>query len=987
RVGELDEEMVFETRPGEIFLLGASSWRVQEITRDRVIVVPAPGEPGKMPFWRGDGPGRPLDFGRAVGELTRQLARTDRTETVRALRDDAGLDPRAISNLLQYVDEQVAATGEAPTDRTIVVEKFLDEIGDWRIVVLSPFGARVHAPWALAIAERLRDQQGLEIDLMWSDDGMVFRLPESEPLPGVDLLLPGPDEVEDLVVRHLGSTALFASHFRENAARALLLPRRQPNRRTPLWLQRRKAADLLAVASRYERFPILLETYRECLRDVFDVPGLRQLLADVARQQIRVHTVETDSPSPFATSLLFNYTGNFLYEGDAPLAERRAQALALDHAQLRELLGAADYRELLDADAIDQVVRELQRLDDPHVNDADAIHDLLLHLGDLTEEELAQRLRPDAAAAGRARHWIDHLLAARRIIRVRLGGEQRLVAAEDAARLRDAVGVQPPPGLPEAFLETGDAPLADLVSRYARTHGPFAATDVAARFGLSESTVRGALMQLAEQGRVLPGEFLPGGAGQEWVDAGVLRRIKRLSLARLRKQVEPVAPETLARFLPVWQGLDKPRRGLDGLLDAIEQLQGAPLPASALDATILPARVVDYLPGDLDELCAAGEVVWRGIEASGTNDGRIGLYLADSFPLLAPLPTPVEGALAEQIVDAMRGRGAQFFDELLRHVGGFQHDLLDALWQLVWAGVVTNDTLAPLRSRLRGSRPDASSQRRRSGRDARRRFRSRRAAALPGSQGRWSLLASGDEDSASPTARQTALVEQLLRRYGVVTRSAVGREAVVGGFGGLYPVLRAMEEAGRARRGYFVEGMGGAQFALPGADDMLRRPPALPDEAEIEQRVLVLSAADPANAYGALVKWPEPRDAGGQLQRTAGASVLIDAPSGRLLAYLAKSSRRLVTFPAECVEDQPHADQLIAQRLGKLAETSGPVLLDRIDAAPVGDSPLTVALRQAGFVSTSRGYLHRGVGRTTRLDAMAARRDPEELSDDTRELK
>ncbi|MAT68812.1 MAG: DEAD/DEAH box helicase [Planctomycetaceae bacterium] len=987
RVGELDEEMVFETRAGEVFLLGASSWRVQEITRDRVIVVPAPGEPGKMPFWRGDGPGRPLDFGRAVGELTRQLARGDRAAAVRALRKDAGLDQRAISNLLQYVDEQTAATGEPPSDRTIVVETFLDEIGDWRVVVLSPFGARVHAPWALAVAERLRAEQGLEIDLMWSDDGLVFRLPESEPLPGVDTLLPGADEVEDLVVRHLGSTALFASHFRENAARALLLPRRQPNRRTPLWLQRRKSADLLAVASRYERFPILLETYRECLRDVFDVPGLRQVLSDIAAQRVRIHAVETDSPSPFAASLLFNYTGNFLYEGDAPLAERRAQALALDHAQLRELLGAADYRELLDADAIDQVTRELQRIDDPRVADPDAVHDLLLHLGDLTEVELKQRSQPDEAAAGRVSEWLDELLAARRIIRVRIGGEQRLAAAEDAARLRDALGVQPPPGLPEAFLETGDAPLADLVSRFARTRGPFRVIDVATRLGLGEATIRGVLAKLAEQGRVLVGEFLPGSVGQEWVDAGVLRRIKRLSLARLRKQVEPVPPELLARFLPVWQQLDKPRRGLDGLLDAIEQLQGAPLAASALDAAILPARVVDYLPGDLDELCAAGEIVWRGIEASGPNDGRVSLYLADSFPLLAPWPAEVEGALAERIVDALRGHGAQFFDELARAVGGFQHDVLDALWQLVWAGVVTNDTLAPLRSRLRGSASSNRGDRRqRRGRDPRRRFRSRRTAAIPGSEGRWSLLGYGDEQVANATQRQTALAEQLLRRYGVVTRSTLNREALTGGFGGLYPVLRAMEEAGKARRGYFVEGMGGAQFALPGADDMLRLPPALRDQSTIDEQVLVLSAADPANAYGALVKWPEPREPATQLQRTAGASVLIDARTGRLLAYLAKSTRRLVTFAAEAAEDEPQRQEMLARRLANLAETDGPLLLDRIDGAPIGESPLCDTLRRAGFVSTSRGYLHRGIGRSTRLDALAARRDPAEwegtLADD-----
>ncbi|MBX3424243.1 MAG: DEAD/DEAH box helicase [Pirellulales bacterium] len=972
RVGELDEEMVFETRPGEIFLLGASSWRVQEITRDRVIVVPAPGEPGKMPFWRGDGPGRPLDFGRAVGELTRRLAREDRAAIAESLRGEAGLDERAAANLLAYVDDQLAATGEAPTDRTIVVESFLDEIGDWRIVILSPLGARIHAPWALAIAQRLRDEQGLEIDMMWADDGIVLRLPESERPPGVDQLLPAADEVEDLVVRHLGSTALFASHFRENAARALLLPRRQPNRRTPLWLQRRKAADLLAVAARYERFPILLETYRECLRDVFDVPGLRTVLADVARQAIRVHQVETDAPSPFAASLLFNYTGNFLYEGDAPLAERRAQALALDHGQLRELLGAADYRELLDPAAIDQVERELQRLDERRVRDPDAIHDLLLHLGDLAEDELQARVDPTAVAAGTAAAWVEQLLAVRRIMCVRLGGELRLAAAEDAARLRDALGVQPPPGLPEAFLESGADPLGDLLSRFARTRGPFTVADAAARFGLGEATVRAALERLAEKGRILVGEFLPGAAGQEWVDAGVLKRIKRLSLARLRKQVEPVSPETLARFLPVWQGVTQPRRGLDGLLDVVEQLQGIPLAASALDAAILPGRIIDYFAADLDELCAVGEVVWRGIEASGPHDGRVALYLADSFPLLAPPPAIVDEPLAQRIVAALGERGAMFFDELARKAGGFQHDVLDMLWQLAWAGVVTNDTLAPLRSRLR--RPRSGERRPRRGRDAGRRFRSRRMATIPGAEGRWSLLDYGGDSVPSPTQRQTALAEQLLKRYGVVTRTIAGREALAGGFGALYPVLRAMEEAGRVRRGYFIEGLGGAQFALPGADDGLRRAPMLRDDAPVQELALVLSAVDPANPYGAQVKWPASNDPGAALQRTGSAAVIVDAATGRLLGYLSRGARKLSTFSAPTLEDEPLWRRRLAERLAQLACDAGPLLVEQVDGAPVGDAPLADELRRAGFVPTSRGSLHRGVGRTTRFDRMATDR-------------
>ncbi|HEX6962468.1 MAG TPA: crosslink repair DNA glycosylase YcaQ family protein, partial [Lacipirellula sp.] len=612
RVGELDEEMVFETHAGDVFLLGASSWRVLEITRDRVLVAPAPGEPGKMPFWRGDGPGRPLDFGKAIGELSRQLVRSPREDAATLLQDACRLDKQATENLLNYVEDQSEVTAELPSDQCIIVESFLDELGDWRTVVLSPFGSRVHAPWAIAAAARLRAETGFEVDMMWSDDGMVFRLPESEQAPSIELLFPSSAEVEDQVVRELGSTAMFAAKFRENAARALLLPRRQPNRRTPLWMQRRKSADLLAVASRYERFPIMLETYRECLRDVFDVPGLKSLLADVERQNIRVHRVESSAPSPFASSLLFNYTANFLYQGDAPLAERRAAALALDHAQLRELLGTADYRELLDGDAIDALTLELQRLDHRSTTGPDGVHDLLLHLGDLSEEEIAARCPAEAESKGQLQRWLDELLATRRIIKVRIAGERRFAAAEDAARLRDALGVALPPGLPEAFLETGDDPLADLVSRYARTHGPFRAADCATRLGLGEAAILPALERLLERNRLVNGEFLPGGSGREWCDANVLRRIKSKSLALLRKQIEPVAPQALARFLPVWQGVERPRRGLDGLLDVVEQLQGAPLLASDLDELILPARLTDYQPGDLDDLASAGEIVWRG---------------------------------------------------------------------------------------------------------------------------------------------------------------------------------------------------------------------------------------------------------------------------------------------------------------------------------------------------------------------------------------
>ena len=954
RVGELDEEMVFETHAGDIFLLGASSWRVIEITRDRVLVAPAPGEPGKMPFWRGDGPGRPLDFGRAIGELSRQLVRAPRDEAVTLLQEECRLDRQATENLLRYVDDQRDATGELPSDQCLVVESFLDELGDWRTVVLSPFGSRVHAPWAIAVAGRLRGETGLEVDFMWSDDGMVFRLPESEQAPAIEMLFPSSHEIEDQIVQELGSTAMFAARFRENAARALLLPRRQPTRRTPLWMQRRKSADLLAVASRYERFPIMLETYRECLRDVFDVPGLKLLLGDIERQLIRVHRVESATASPFASSLMFNYTANFLYQGDAPLAERRAAALALDHSQLRELLGTTDYRELLDAEAIDALVLELQRLEHRSTSGPDGVHDLLLHLGDLDENELTARCPAEASHNGQLQKWVEELVATRRIVRVRIAGERRYIAVEDAARLRDGLGVALPPGLPNVFLESGDDPLGNLLARYARTHGPFRAAEAAGRFGLGEAAVIPVLERLMQRNRIVVGEFLPNGAGREWCDVGVLRRLKSKSLAVLRKQIEPVAPAALARFLPIWQGVERPRQGLDGLLDVVEQLQGAPLLASDVDDLIMPARLTDYQPRDLDELTAAGEIVWRGIESVGPNDGRIALYLAESVPLLAPFPLPTDDPPSRQILDLLAAKGAIFFDDISATLGGFKNDLLDALWQLVWSGYVTNDTLAPLRSRRRWTpgKTAAKPSRRRE----RRSFRSRRIMRQPGSEGRWSLISYGNEAARSLTARQTANTEQLLRRYGVLVRPAVSREIVDGGFAALYPILRAMEETGRVRRGYFVAGMGGAQFATPGTDELLRRAPKVV-EPHVDN-VVALAASDPANAFGAIVKWPPTKVDNLQPQRGSGARVfLLD---GMLIGYLGRSGNHLLTFAPDDPSDEPMWHEKLVRSLANLAKRGTPVMIAQIDGQPLGMSPLAKVFTRHGFTPTSRGYLHRG---------------------------
>lgn len=956
RVGELDEEMVFETRPGDIFLLGASSWRVVDITNDRVLVIPAPGEPGRMPFWRGDGPGRPLEFGRAIGALTRRLVKLDAEVANQELVTEHALDERAASNLLRYLYEQQEATGVVPSDKTIVVECFVDEVGDWRVAILSPFGARVHAPWATAVRSRLASEATGEVDMMWTDDGILFRLPESDSPPDWQTFFPKSHEVESLILQQVGSTALFAARFRENAARALLLPKRQPGQRTPLWLQRRRAADLLSVAARYPAFPILLETYRECLRDVFDLRGLQRLLQEVEQRSIRVKRVETGNASPFASSLMFNYIGNFIYEGDAPLAERRAATLALDHSQLRELLGDAELRTLLDADAIDECACELQRLDSKYpIRDADGIHALLLYLGDLTADEIVARCgrtepHDVATQSEAALRWLDELVESRRVIRIKLGEEVRYGAAEDTARFRDALGLVPPLGMPAAFLESVAEPLVDLVSRYARTHVPFTIEDVARRFRLGVAVIRAALQTLQQRGRVLEGEFLPGGRGREWCDAEVLKKLKRRSLARLRQQIEPVEPTALARFLPLWHGLDRPRRGLDGLLDVIEQLQGMPLPASDLERYILPARVQGYRPSDLDELCAAGEVVWRGVERLGETDGRIALYLTDHLvKLVSPAP-PLESSLASEIGARLAERGAMFFEDLVRATGQFRNDLLEVLWELVWNGDVTNDTLAPLRALRRDS-----TVRRASGNRRERGFRSRRTNRLPGSEGRWTVLVRPGDVGATPTERQAALATQLLERYGIVTREMIAGESPAGGFSGLYPVFKALEEAGRIRRGYFVAGQGAAQFAIPGAEDRLR---SRPHDEENPARPLILAATDPANAYGTALSWPERTgDETARPARAAGARVILY--EGELIGYLTRTGDHLLTFQSDAPHRSPELDEHLVTALASLANETTAVYLTKIDGHSPDQSPLASHLRAHGFIPTSRGWLHR----------------------------
>ncbi|GAA5153635.1 ATP-dependent helicase [Microbacterium pseudoresistens] len=958
RVGELDEEMVYESRVGDVFTLGTTSWRIAEITHDRVNVIPAYGQPGKVPFWHGDGLGRPYELGEALGRFTREVHAAS-PEKARERLDEAGLDENAQTNLLAHLTEQRESAGTLPTDRALTVERGRDEIGDWRVILHSPFGMPVHAPWALAVNARVRERLGVEGAAVASDDGIIVRVPDAdaEP-PGAELFVFDPDELERIVTGEVGGSALFASRFRECAARALLMPRMNPNKRTPLWQQRQRSAQLLEVARRHPTFPIILETLREVLQDVYDLPSLRRLATAIGERRIRLVETEPAQPSPFARDLLFGYVGAFMYEGDSPLAERRAAALSVDPALLGELLGTVEMRELLDPEVIAQFEREVQRLaPERHARGVEGVADLLRTLGPLDAAEVAARLEPETAP--RAAAFLTELVEARRAIEVTIGGVPRVAAIEDAGRLRDALGVPLPVGIPVAFLDPVADPLGDLLSRYARTHGPFAASAPAARLGLGPAVVRQTLLRLESEGRLASGFFLPESTGAadetEWCDAEVLRRLRMRSLAAIRGSVEPVAPEAFARFLPEWQHVTRPLEGVDGVAAVIEQLAGVPIPASAWESLVLPQRVRDYAPGMLDELTSAGEVLWAGHGALPGRDGWISLHPADLAPFTIPDPDAeaIADGLERELLAAL-GAGGAYFASQLREATTAENELsiVEALWNLAWAGRVTNDTFAPIRALLAGG-SQAHKVTRRAPRT--RTFRGTSlarpsAAPRPVAGGRWSLMPRVEQD---PSRRATVTAGLLLDRYGVVTRGSVQSEAVPGGFAQAYRVLAGFEEAGHCRRGYVIEKLGAAQFASSTTVDRLRTFAGLADPPP--RAAVTLAATDPANPYGAALGWPRLDAVSHRPGRKAGALVVL--VDGRLVLYLERGGKTVLAF-----DDDPETVRAAAADLAATARTRRleTLTIEKVNGEGMYGTERGSAfgrmLQEAGFVTTPRGF-------------------------------
>ncbi len=890
RVGELDEEMVYETRAGQVILLGASSWRVEEITRDRVLVSPAPGVPATVPFWKGEGLGRPYELGAAIGRFSRELLSLSEQKALARLQDENKLDERAAKNLLAFLREQEAATRVVPSDRTVVVERFRDEIGDWRVCILTPFGARVHAPWALALGARLRDSLGLEVQSIWSDDGIALHLPDADTPPTTEELLVQPDEIEELVMAELGGSALFGARFRENAARALLIPRRRPGERTPLWQQRLKAQSLLQVARRYGSFPVVLETYRECLQDVFDLPSLKRILGGLQQRELDLVDVETPSASPFASSLLFDYIATYMYEDDTPPAERRAQALSLDRDLLRELLGQEELRELIDPQALEDVEQQLRG----KPRNPDELHDVLRRRGDLRGGEFDES-------------FASALESERRAVRVRVAGEKRLIAVEDAGRYRDALGAMPPGGLPDAFLEKSDEPLGSLLVRFARSRGPFTTAEAAEHFGLPHEQVEEELRRFERDDRLVRGELRPGGTEREWCDPDVLRE-----------------QAALGRFLPGWQGVD--RRST--LREALVPLQGLALPVSLWEEEVLPRRIPGYQPAHLDQLCASGEVVWVG---AGLD--RVAVFFREDAPVLGRpgAAPPAEGDAHDRLREAL-AKSAEFWFDLLAATELDAEAALPALWELVWAGEVTNDAWTPLRAARRYGMPQPERRPRR--------FSRRRASAITATQGRWSLTDRLFQGRPEPRA----LAELLLERQGIVTRDGVRAEGIPGGYGAVYGELRALETLGLCRRGYFVEGLGGAQFALGGAVERLRELRSTEEHSE----ALVLAAADPAQPYGGVLPWP--KRSGGRAARVAGAQVVL--LGGEAALFVERGGRSLVPLR------EPEEDWLrpaLSALVDHVRSRGGRKLaVERFDGEPVGESEVMPLLLEAGFLAGPR---------------------------------
>lgn len=1033
RVGELDEEMVNETAVGDVITLGTSSWRVREITGDRVIVDAAPGRSSRLPFWHGEGPGRPAATGAAKGAFLRE-ASADLPElqavpspggeevpgplTDRLTED--GLDGAARRNLTALLREQRAATGVVPSDRTLVLERTQDEDGSWRLILHSPWGRRVHEPWAMAIRERARTLLGIEPQMVVADDGIVLQLPMTEGTPpGLELVVLDGDEVTRLVTARIGETALFAARFRECAARALLMPAAQPGRRTPLWLQRLKAGQLLEASRQLESFPVSVEAARECLQDVYDLPVLAALLRRIAAGEVRVVDVTTESPSPFAGPLVFGYTASLLYQGDLPHAERTAHLLSLDPDVLAELMGDDGVAGLLDDDVLAQVEAELQRVvpERRARADAEGVADLLRELGPLSVEEVIERCaadgEEDAAAA------LDELAAHHRALQVNVGGTQRWARVEDAPDLHEGLGTAVPDwalerdaGTVLRVREGARSPLGSLVLRLVRSHAGLTAGDVADRLGLGMATARETLVRLADDDDVLR----LGGQSERWMAPAVLRRVRNRSLARARSAIEPVPAETLQALVLERAGLDEPRAGAEGLAEVLAELEGVWLPASLWEEVVLPARVNGYRPAMLDELLASGDVLWVGRSRRADTDGAPEAAASTSGP--AGRPAASAGAAGTGSGSPAAPDEIAFLpsDSPFAPLDAGPADTTDpnALWSLALDGGATAASFEPVRRALAPTpRVTAQPARRVRSRRGRSRYGSltggrslasalrdeaARAgqgesarggrdvtalggtagsavvatasvtASLTGSAPGWRRLEPSD---VTPEEDALALVESLLERYAVVSREVALAAGVPGGLGPLVPVLRRMEDTGLLLRGRFVAGLGPSQVAERETVDLLRERPNRSAGVALAagSRPVVIDLKEPACLVGRAVPWPEPalpegisdreREDTGTPARRQGASVVL--LEGRPVLHATERLRALTSYTADRAVLEAALTALVQHERELMGREERPPrrVVENLGGVPALDRGVSALLAQAGLEREPRGMVLR----------------------------
>ncbi len=978
KIGELDEEFVYETRAGDVFALGSHTWRVTEITADKVVVRDAPGAVPRMPFWRGDAMWRDYELGVEIGRFRREVAeRIHDPDLGQWLKQECALDDNSIQNIISYVQSQVESVGTISSDKTIVVEIFADAVGEPRMVVQSPFGGKVNGPWGVALGSALREQTSIDVEVQSNDDGIMIRFPGSETLPATDVVKRlGPEEARQRLLRDLVDSAVFGAQFRMNAARSLLLPRSRIGKRTPFWLQRMKAKDLLAAARRFEDFPIIAETYRDVLRDVMDMEHLLQVLAAIQRGEIQVVEVETAAPSPVAAGLLSAFIAIYMYEHDTPRAERELQTLSLNRELLDDLLDEPALSRLLRPEAISQEWERLQRTaPQTRARTVEELAQVLDTLGDLRESEVCSRCDGDWQA------WLRQLLDQGRIVRAALpaerGEELRWLPVDGYPEYRDAFALKDIALRAEvaALHYAGDDARLAILRRMLRNSGPLTRADISQRYSFDDAWLAAALDQLVAAREAARGRYAPDVSEPQWCARRNLESIHRRTLSILRHEVQPVSLYVYADFLSRWQYAHPSTRlsGAPGLTRVLQQMRGLPRPGATWERDLLPVRLAGYDAGDMEALCQSGELVWVGSGGKEPRRSRVRFFFrGEGAGFLAEQP-PAEAieALSEpahKVYDFLKAEGACFFADLGRGLRTTPPSAIgEALTELVMAGLVTNDTLQGMREVIQfGSAPAQPARiassleedlrqklgERRStslySRHDARRHASERVARPPRWVGRWALVYRSsilgnplnEDDRAMYQARQ------LLARHGIVSYASMEREDDTLDWAAISAVCQRLEMRGEVRRGYFIEGLPGIQYALPDAVESLRAAKDSEDDS-----IVLLNATDPANLFGGETS-VGPMTAAGPLRFSHVPSTYVALWRGQPILVAENSAASLTTTTAaQNAPLQAAVEALVAHLTspGGLCGSPRRISVSEWNGEPVLRSPGQQLLEAAGF--------------------------------------